>query len=68
LARLARVKQLSEQLDIPAAVIPLGYLNSQPFFVSSVFAASKTWQIDENMKAQDLKFDRQTIAFLENII
>jgi aryl-alcohol dehydrogenase-like predicted oxidoreductase len=68
LARLARVKQLSEQMNIPPAVIPLGYLNSQPFFVSSVFAASKIWQIKENMSAQDLTFDRQTIAFLENII
>lgn len=68
LARLARVKQLSRQDGIPAAVIPLGYLNSQPFFVSSVFAASKPWQIEENMSAQDLKFDHKTIAFLENII
>ncbi|MGN0634349.1 MAG: aldo/keto reductase [Oscillospiraceae bacterium] len=68
LARLARVKQLSAQLDIPPAVIPLGYLNSQPFFVSSVFAASKAWHIEENMTAQDMKFDYKTIAFLENII
>lgn len=68
LARLARVKQISDREGIPAAVIPLGYLNSQPFFVSSVFAASKVWQIDENMVAQDLKFDYKTIAFLENII
>lgn len=68
LARLARVKQLSMQENIPAAVIPLGYLNSQPFFISSVFAASKDWQIEENMQAQDLKFDYKTIAFLENII
>lgn len=68
LARLARVKQLSEKEGIPAAVIPLGYLNSQPFFVSSVFAASKAWQIDEDMTAQDLTFDYKTIAFLENIL
>lgn len=68
LARLARVKRLSEREGIPAAVIPLGYLNSQPFFVSSVFAASKPWQIDEDMSAQDMKFDYPTIAFLENII
>ena len=68
LARLARVKRFSEQEGIPAAVIPLGYLNSQPFFVSSVFAASKPWQIDEYMKAQDMRFDYPTIAFLENII
>lgn len=68
LARLARVKQLSAKDGIPAAVIPLGYLNSQPFFVSSVFAASKPWQIEENMAAQDLKFDHKTMAFLENII
>ncbi|MBP3272338.1 MAG: aldo/keto reductase [Ruminococcus sp.] len=68
LARLARVKQLSEKEGIPAAVIPLGYLNSQPFFVSSVFAASKAWQIDEDMTAQDPTFDYKTIAFLENIL
>ena len=68
LARLARVKRFSEQEGIPAAVIPLGYLNSQPFFVSSVFAASKPWQIEEDMGAQDMKFDYPTIAFLENII
>ncbi len=68
LARLARVKQLSDREGIPAAVIPLGYLNSQPFFVTSVFAASKPWQIDENMQAQDLRFDSKTIAFLENAL
>lgn len=68
LARLARVKKFSESTGLSPAVIPLGYLNSQPFFVSSVFAASKTWQIEENMKAQDLRFDEKTIAFLENII
>ncbi len=68
LARLARVKQLSEKEGIPAAVIPLGYLNSQPFFVSSVFSASKSWQIDEDMAAQDLVFDHKTIAFLENLL
>lgn len=68
LARLARVKQLSEKEGISPSVIPLGYLNSQPFFVSSVFAASKAWQIDENMEAQDLVFDSKTIAFLENVL
>lgn len=68
LARLARVKQLSEKEGISPSVIPLGYLNSQPFFVSSVFAASKAWQIDENMSAQDLVFDSKTIAFLENVL
>ena len=68
LARLARVKQLSEKENIPPAVIPLGYLNSQPFFVSSVFAASKAWQVEEDMSAQDLRFDAKTAAFLEYII
>ncbi len=68
LARLARVKQLSEERNISPSVVPLGYLNSQPFFVSSVFAASKAWQIDEDMSAQDLRFDAKTAAFLEYII
>lgn len=68
LARLARVKEISRQTGQSPAVVPLGYLNSQPFFVSSVFAATKLWQLEEDMTAQDLRYDRRTIAFLENII
>lgn len=68
LARLARVKKLSEKTGDSPAVIPLGYLSSQPFFVSSVFAASKLWQLDEDMDAQDLKYDAVTAAYLENLI
>lgn len=68
LARLAKVKALSEKTGDMPAVIPIGYLNSQPFFVSSVFASTKIWQIEEDMAAQDLKYDEKTVAFLENII
>ena len=66
LARLARVKALSDETGYSPAVIPLGYLSSQPFFVSSVFAATKLWQLEEDMAAQDLIFDKKTLAFLEN--
>lgn len=66
LARLGRVKALSRETGLSPAVIPLGYLSSQPFFVSSVFAATKLWQIEEDMAAKDLKFDNKTVAFLEN--
>ena len=51
-----------------AVQITLGYLNSQPFFVSSVFAVTKLWQLDEDMEAQDLTYDPKTVAFLENMI
>lgn len=68
LARLAKVKQLSEQTGDTPAKITLGYLNSQPFFVSSVFAVTKLWQLDEDMEAQDLTYDPKTVAFLENMI
>lgn len=68
LARLARVKQICEQTGTSPAVVPLGYLNSQPFFVSSVFAVTKLWQLEEDMEAQDLKYDEQTLAFLDNRI
>ena len=68
LAKLARVKKLSEKTGDTPAVIPIGYLNSQPFFVSSVFAISKMWQLEEDMSAQDLKYDEKTIAYLENLI
>ena len=68
LARLARVKELSIKTGDSPAVVPLGYLNSQPFFVSSVFAVSKLWQLEEDMSAQDLRYDVRTVAFLENIL
>ena len=68
LARLARVKQLCRQTGTPPAVVPLGYLNSQPFFVSSVFAVTKLWQMEENMAAQDMVYDEKTLAFLDNRI
>lgn len=68
LARLARVKKLSQDTGVPPAVVPLGYLNSQQFFVSSVFAATKVWQLEEDMAAQDLRYDAKTAAFLENIL
>lgn len=68
LARLGRVKQLSIKTGSTPAVVPLGYLNSQPFFVSSVFAATKMWQLEEDMAGQDLKYDEKTVAYLENMI
>lgn len=68
LARLARVKQLCEKTGTTPSVVPLGYLNSQPFFVSSVFAVTKLWQMEENMEAQDLVYDEKTLAFLDNRI
>ena len=67
-AKLAKVKELSLKTGHSPAVIPLGYLSSQPFFVSSVFAVSKLWQLEENMAAQDLKYDKKTLAYLENMI
>ena len=68
LAKLARVKKFSEKTGQTPAVIPLGYLNSQPFFVSSVFAVTRMWQLEEDMQAQDLKYDDRTVAYLENLI
>lgn len=68
LARLAKVKALSKETGQSPAVIPFGYLSSQPFFVSSVFSVSKLWQLEENMGAQDLRYDKKTLAYLENMI
>ncbi|MFT3952447.1 MAG: aldo/keto reductase [Oscillospiraceae bacterium] len=68
LARLARVKLLSEKTGYSPAVITLGYLSSQAFPVTSVFAVSKLWQLEEDMAAQDLSFDRSVTAQLENMI
>ncbi len=68
LARLARVKEVSQRTGDTPAVVPLGYLNSQAFFVSSVFAAGKMSHLEEDMTAQDLRYDKRTAAFLENIL
>ncbi|WP_294409301.1 aldo/keto reductase [uncultured Ruminococcus sp.] len=68
LAKLAKVKQITKKTGMTPAVVPLGYLNSQPFFVSSVFAVTKMWQLEEDMCAQDLIYDEKTLAFMENKI
>ena len=68
LARLSKVKRLSEQTGYSPAVITLAYLSSQPFPVASVFAVSKLWQLEEDMTAQDIRFDEKTVAFLDNIV
>ncbi|MBR1423452.1 MAG: aldo/keto reductase [Ruminococcus sp.] len=68
LAKLAKVKKISAETGVAPAVIPLAYLNSQPFFVSSVFAVTKLWQLDEDMSAQDTRYDSKTLAFLENMV
>lgn len=68
LARLSKVKRLSEQTGHSPAVITLAYISSQPFPTSSVFAVSKLWQLEEDMTAQDTRFDEKTVAFLDNII
>ena len=67
LARLAKVKRLSDKTGHSPAVVTLAYLSSQPFPVSSVFAVSKLWQLEEDMTAQDIRFDEKTVAFLDNL-
>lgn len=66
LARLARVKELSQKTGISPAAIVLGYLNSQPIKVSSVFGVTKLYQLDDSMTAADVVFDKATLAFLDN--
>lgn len=66
LARLARVKEICKQTGDTPAMVALGYLNSQPFPVSSVFSVTKLWQLEEDMKAADITFDAKQLAFLEN--
>ncbi len=65
LARLANVIKLCNQTGRQPAEVVLGYLNSQPFPVSSVFSASKVWQIEEDMTAQDVVYDAKTMRMLE---
>lgn len=66
LARLAKVKAMCEKTGASPATVVLGYLNSQPFPVSSVFSVTKLWQLEEDMTAEDTVFDAKQIAFLEN--
>ncbi len=65
LARLSNVIKLCNATGKQPAAVVLGYLNSQPFPVSSVFSASKAWQIKEDMEAQDVVYDEKTLRMLE---
>lgn len=66
LARLSRVKAMCEQTGETPATLVLGYLNSQQFPVSSVFSATKLWQLEEDMRAGDTVLTPKQLAFLEN--
>ncbi|NLZ46443.1 MAG: aldo/keto reductase [Clostridiales bacterium] len=66
LAKLSRVIELSKETGTTPATVVLGYLNSQPFPVSSVFSVTKLWQLEEDMTAGDTIFDEKQLAFLEN--
>ena len=66
LARLAKVKQMCDETGATPAMVVLGYLNSQPFPVSSVFSVTKMWQLEEDMKAGNIIFNPRQLAFLEN--
>lgn len=65
LARLANVMRLCHETGQKPAAVVLGYLNSQPFPVSSVFSASKVWQIEEDMSAQDTVYDESIMHMLD---
>lgn len=65
LGRLSRLKDVCKATEYSTAQICLAYLNSQKFPVSSVFAVSKLWQLDENMEAQDIKLTKSAVAYLE---
>lgn len=67
LAKLSKVMKLSKQTSTTPATVVLGYLNSQPFPVTSVFSVTKLWQLEEDMTAGDTIFDAKQIAFLENL-
>lgn len=66
LAKLSKVKKMCDDTGYTPATLVLGYLNSQQFPVSSVFSASKLWQIDEDMQAGDITLTPKQLAYLEN--
>lgn len=65
LLRLANIIRHCEKTGEKPATVALGYLNSQPFPVSSVFSVTKLWQLEEDMTAQDTVYDSDTISRLE---
>lgn len=66
LARLGKVQTVCEKTGHSPAAVVLGYLSSQPFFVSSVFSSTKLSQLEDSLTAADVIFPENIVAFLEN--
>lgn len=63
--RLARLQQLSAELDQPITVLALAYLLSQPFPVFPIAGCSSLEQLAVNVKAGDVRLSEQEVRFLD---
>lgn len=64
--RYKRAKKVAIDLNINISDVVLGYLISQPFVTVPVVGCRTKAQLEDSLKAQDLKFSCDILRYLEN--
>jgi aryl-alcohol dehydrogenase-like predicted oxidoreductase len=65
LARLARVKTVANELDLPLSAVALAYITSHPFPAYAISACSTLEQLAINVLAGDVVLPESTVAYLD---
>ena len=68
LAKLKKLVEVADGLEIPMAVLALAWCLHRPELTSCIIGASRTEQIEENVKACDVKIDDPTTDRLSAIL
>lgn len=68
LDRVAKLKKIAAELSVSMPQLALAWILRQENVASTVVGASKPEQIEDNVKAADLKLDSDTLAAIETIL
>ncbi|MFT8319114.1 MAG: aldo/keto reductase family protein [Sporolactobacillus sp.] len=68
LDKVTQLKKIAAELDVSMAQLALAWILRQENVASTVVGASKPDQIIDNVKAADLKLDKDTLTAIENIL
>ena len=67
IARFKRAKKVAETFRVNISEVVLGYLISQPFVTIPVVGCRTKKQLEDSLKASDLKFSKATMNYLETV-
>lgn len=64
---VARLRELAQKHEVSVAQVALGWLLSKPFVSSIIVGASKLHQLEDNLKAIEVKLSEAEVAELDSV-